>query len=324
MDLANSRTPVPEQPHANQRHHSAHQSLPQNSFGWLHGENSGDKAHVPTTSSGLTNGSFQPRHMSRLSLEAGFGGFGPTITGNSPAATRPTSLQMSYSTNDVPTMRNGGFPTNITPPGSSSDHRMNGNIMQHHHNPHQLTESPPTPQSEHSDPIPSLHSLQSGFQAPTAPFSQVNAPVTMSSNVSGSVTPAKSTFPPSSYGYGMQPWVTNPLPNNGNHGLALSSHAPFAQPFPAYSRFMDNSARMNQGRRNGETDASAFSRFANVPLEQYRGEIYGLCKDQHGCRYLQRKLEERNPDSVKMIFLETHMHVVELMTGRFSKFIHFS
>jgi hypothetical protein len=30
---------------------------------------------------------------------------------------------------------------------------------------------------------------------------------------------------------------------------------------------------------------------------------------------LQRKLEERTPEHVQMIFSETHVHVVELMTG---------
>ena len=58
------------------------------------------------------------------------------------------------------------------------------------------------------------------------------------------------------------------------------------------------------------------ARFINVKLESLQGEIYGLCKDQHGCRYLQKKLEERNQDHVRLIFLETNQHVVELMTGK--------
>lgn len=57
------------------------------------------------------------------------------------------------------------------------------------------------------------------------------------------------------------------------------------------------------------------ARFTNIKLEHLQGEILGFCKDQHGCRYLQRKLEERNPEHVQLIFLETHQHVVELMTG---------
>ena len=47
-----------------------------------------------------------------------------------------------------------------------------------------------------------------------------------------------------------------------------------------------------------------------------RGEIYTLCKDQHGCRFLQRKLEERDPESIHIIFLQTNQHVIELMTGK--------
>ena len=57
------------------------------------------------------------------------------------------------------------------------------------------------------------------------------------------------------------------------------------------------------------------ARFVNVKLEHFQGEILGLCKDQHGCRYLQKKLEERNPEHVQLIFVETHQYVVELMTG---------
>jgi hypothetical protein len=40
------------------------------------------------------------------------------------------------------------------------------------------------------------------------------------------------------------------------------------------------------------------NRFANLVLEQLDVEIYALCKDQHGCRYLQKKLEDRSPDQV--------------------------
>ena len=52
-----------------------------------------------------------------------------------------------------------------------------------------------------------------------------------------------------------------------------------------------------------------------MKLEHLQGEIYALCKDQHGCRYLQKKLEERNLEHIHLIFTETNQHVVELMTG---------
>lgn len=68
---------------------------------------------------------------------------------------------------------------------------------------------------------------------------------------------------------------------------------------------------------NTEADQLADStRYANFKLENMQGQIYELCKDQHGCRFLQRKLEDHDPEHVDMIFEETKEHVVELMTGK--------
>jgi hypothetical protein len=58
-----------------------------------------------------------------------------------------------------------------------------------------------------------------------------------------------------------------------------------------------------------------------MALESLGGEIYALCKDQHGCRYLQKKLEDRNPEQVHMIWLETNQHVTELMTDPFGNYL---
>lgn len=58
-----------------------------------------------------------------------------------------------------------------------------------------------------------------------------------------------------------------------------------------------------------------------MPLDSFRGRIYELCKDQHGCRYLQKKLEERSADQVRMIWLETKQHVIELMTDPFGNYL---
>lgn len=42
-----------------------------------------------------------------------------------------------------------------------------------------------------------------------------------------------------------------------------------------------------------------------------------MCKDQHGCRYLQKKLEERKPENVERIFRETRDSMIDLMTGEY-------
>ena len=57
------------------------------------------------------------------------------------------------------------------------------------------------------------------------------------------------------------------------------------------------------------------NRFAGTRLEDLQGEIPALCKDQHGCRYLQKKLEEGAPEHRDMIFRETFGHFADLMTG---------
>lgn len=59
------------------------------------------------------------------------------------------------------------------------------------------------------------------------------------------------------------------------------------------------------------------NRFAGTRLEDLQGEIPALCKDQHGCRYLQKKLEEGVPEHRDMIFRETFGHFAELMTGQY-------
>lgn len=66
--------------------------------------------------------------------------------------------------------------------------------------------------------------------------------------------------------------------------------------------------------RKGELDAS-------TPLEDLQGEIFALCKDQHGCRYLQKKLEEGNAAHRDMIFTETFSHFAELMTDPFGNYL---
>jgi hypothetical protein len=56
-------------------------------------------------------------------------------------------------------------------------------------------------------------------------------------------------------------------------------------------------------------------------IEQVIGHIYSLCKDQHGCRFLQKKLEERDARVVELIFNEVYEHMVELMIDPFGNYL---
>ncbi|KAI0296693.1 armadillo-type protein [Russula brevipes] len=72
--------------------------------------------------------------------------------------------------------------------------------------------------------------------------------------------------------------------------------------------------------RRGDVDRE-FNRFAGTRLEDLAGEISSLCKDQHGCRYLQKKLEEGVPEHRDMIFRETFGHFADLMTDPFGNYL---
>jgi len=56
-------------------------------------------------------------------------------------------------------------------------------------------------------------------------------------------------------------------------------------------------------------------------IEDLQGEIYPLCKDQHGCRYLQKKLEEGVPSARDIIFKETFQHFADLMIDPFGNYL---
>lgn len=60
---------------------------------------------------------------------------------------------------------------------------------------------------------------------------------------------------------------------------------------------------------------------SQYPLHKHAGRIYELCRDQHGCRYLQKQLEENNPEYATLIFNETLEHMNELMVDSFGNYL---
>jgi hypothetical protein len=77
---------------------------------------------------------------------------------------------------------------------------------------------------------------------------------------------------------------------------------------------------MGLKNKRAETDRE-FNRFTGVRIEDLAGDLLALCKDQHGCRYLQKKLEEGEPAHRDMIFRETYGHFPELMTDPFGNYL---
>lgn len=231
------------------------------------------------------------------------------------ASSRPNALQSSYSTNDLPTIKGNGAGKAVTPPKTHIEHM-------HHHN----TSMGRIPQSGVNNQVKAefdetdFYGNQSNLHASAPPFGpQINtAPSThhVPSSVAQMGLPFQVPAVPA-FNYGMQGYVGQATPING-HMQNFGGASAYNNAYPNYGpgfRFNEPAARGTMAQRRQENDATQLTRFGNYPLEHYKGELYSLCKDQHGCRYLQRKLEERNPEHVELIFSETYMHVIELMTG---------
>ncbi|KAI8909654.1 armadillo-type protein [Gorgonomyces haynaldii] len=62
-------------------------------------------------------------------------------------------------------------------------------------------------------------------------------------------------------------------------------------------------------------------RYANVPFEDLVSQLYTLCKDQHGCRFLQKKLEERDPSVTTLIFNQVFVYFTDLMIDPFGNYL---
>jgi hypothetical protein len=256
------------------------------------------------------------RHLARHSLEGGFtfpNERTPEAATPVPSS-RPTALQSSYSTNDLPTVKGNGFDAAITPPKNHAEHLHQHNASLGRIPASAVTNRPTKQESPESEGIKATQANHTMLQASAAPFGPQMPSAAANTGITGSVGPNALPFPV--YGYGIHGYA-------GQHTQAPNQMPAFGAPntfngYPSYTggyRVPEAATRgVPPQRRQTEGEASQ-TRFTNFPLEHYKGELYSLCKDQHGCRYLQRKLEERNPEHVQMIFSETYMHVIELMTG---------
>ena len=355
LDLALSQSPGPEGRSNGwpsfARHRPSQHSLPQNV---LESQKSAQQSIGSPTSSSFDTVTDSPtaiRPTNRHSMEASLASLAhksilsPTLT-NGTTGARPSlaNLQSSYSTNDIPTLKNGNSTPTTVP-------QQNSHAQQHFHNHNaSLGRIPPNAvnsrlsrdlttataiEQRREEPVNGFKQAQSDLHASAAPFGPtVTTPVTAASTMEQSPnlvsSPAMQQYAAPAYygGYGMH------LMNMGMTPVHMTSATPFGNQislYPAQSQygaypqyngvqhFQDSQARIIQQRRMQGAEENA--RFTNAKIENYQGEIYSLCKDQHGCRYLHKQMETRNPETVQLIFLETQQHVVELMTDPFGNYL---
>lgn len=233
--------------------------------------------------------------------------------------TRPASLQTSYSTNDVPTMRQSlnSLDSLISPPKSQAEQQFHahnvslGRIPANAINNRQsrdLSAGNGVYRTEDLSLVPS----QSGLQASAAPFGPSYTTTSDANLMAITSTTNGGYAQPNMFAFNMQTFSAanaQAFPNPNGSMVGMSNG------YNAIARPQDTQVRGAGRRHHDET------RFNNVPIESYLGNLYDLCKDQHGCRYLQRKLEDGQPDHVQMIFQETCPHIVELMTDPFGNYL---
>ncbi|KAJ7336959.1 hypothetical protein DFH08DRAFT_1018172 [Mycena albidolilacea] len=114
--------------------------------------------------------------------------------------------------------------------------------------------------------------------------------------------------------------------NAGTGSTALYHHngSRYGLGLPARTNTGAGNSKMNglYGPKHKHGDMNhEFNRFARTCLEDLQGEIPALCKDQHSCWYLQRKLEEGSAEHRDMIFHETFGHFADLMTDPFGNYL---
>ncbi|KAG6039087.1 hypothetical protein E4U41_003304 [Claviceps citrina] len=349
LDLALSPSPNPEKSHGWNRVNRHRQQQSMSAINGLSSSFSNDLTGMGGRPHSLRH-SLDLKYISESAAE-------PSCVAMSPQSSHmasPPRLQSSYSANDVPVVKSPSGSSVLS--GNANNH-----AQQHFHNHNaNMGRIPagamPTRHSRELSGDNSMNSgreqpngfqsIQSALQASAAPFgpsltsvAQVSSAAATSGLGPAAPVNAFNNFYPTN---GFAPHTGNPT---GSYGMPLltgglqqmnmngvngvnGGNMYAAQNYTGYSpvpfnqgagQSRDSQARVMQHRR--QLDNEAMTRYQNMPLESFRGQIHELCKDQHGCRYLQKKLEERNAEQVHMIWFETNQHVIELMTDPFGNYL---
>jgi Pumilio-family RNA binding repeat len=333
LDLANSRSPDHESWASFTRPRPSHQSMPQTGLNMFRPVLN-SPPDERTMDMGITQAPASIPKPQRHSMGVTFSGVGESSRYEQPgsnvissATSRPMSLQSSYSTNDLPTVKNSsGIAIGTTLSKTYAEQQFHnhnaslGRIPSGAVNSRQsrdFTSAAGTADFKRED----HQGMQSMLQASAAPFGPHMTSTAETNSQSTAVslyTNPAGTPGAAGYGYSMGSYNLSQTPANNQLQSLQAAYNSYSA-YGGYGRLQDGQGRVVQQRRQPHGNEAA--RFDNVPLENYRGKLYELCKDQHGCRYLQKRLEEKNTNYTMMIFEETCPFVIELMTGKETDFL---
>ncbi|KAF5626257.1 uncharacterized protein FTJAE_9724 [Fusarium tjaetaba] len=357
LDLALSPSPNPEStPSSRGWSRVVNRHRPQQSLSSINGSSNvvSDLVGLASRPTSLRH-SMDLKYISENAVETG-AIMSPSAT---PNMATPPKLQSSFSSSEVPTVKSPGASSSKTNNHAQQHfHNHNASLgripagaVHRGHSRELSSENPAVSREQHNYP-----SIQSALQASAAPFGpsttaavQPSAMVNPSAGAAAAnnynnvfysangygapqgipqggipqVMPQGAPHQPGGYNVNMLANSMQQMNMNGANGSNMYQPQNYngynAGPYNQGNQPRDSQARVIQHRR--QLDNEAMSRYQNTPLDSFVGNIYELCKDQHGCRYLQKKLEERNADQVHMIWAETNQHVIELMTDPFGNYL---
>lgn len=108
---------------------------------------------------------------------------------------------------------------------------------------------------------------------------------------------------------------------NGNGGGKMNSNNNSVGNGPRNNLGLSSTANVHRKHSSNNKRGEDASRFVNSTLDDFINEIFYLCKDQHGCRFLQRQLEIDGEDAATKIFNEIQLNVIELMIDPFGNYL---
>jgi hypothetical protein len=96
--------------------------------------------------------------------------------------------------------------------------------------------------------------------------------------------------------------------------------SPYANKNPLNAQMIPSGKKMNTRNTNKAGRFSA-SHYENVEIKDCIGQICFICKDQQGCRFLQREIDKSGSHVVDIIFAEVITHVNELIDDPFGNYL---
>ena len=200
------------------------------------------------------------------------------VNGASSARPNLASLASSWSTNDIPTLKEsagvtGATITSPTATEQSSFHKHNASLGRIPTNAinKRLSRDTSGLESRQDDNISNAMQLHSDLQASAAPFGPAT---TAGSPIDSSIAPTSPQYGGSAYygGYGMsmmnmmQMGAASPYGNGIPYYQAQGQYGSFAPQYSAMSRGQDSQARVIQQRRMQNAEGQCIPRFSPLSL----------------------------------------------------------